>query len=111
MTSPDATALKASRCAVKSTITKNETMKTKNIPRRPWLLSKQHSMTFVLSQDNEIVLGSVTCKHLGDNVLNYIIEAVNTYSPNTTMSSCEMMEANDKLDDSGTPFASSDGSP
>jgi hypothetical protein len=51
------------------------------IPRRPWLLSKQYSMTFVLSQDNEIVIGSETCKRLGDHVLRHIIAAVNDYSP------------------------------
>jgi hypothetical protein len=53
-----------------------------SIPRRPWLLSKQYAMTFVLSQDNEIIMGDTACKHLGDEVLRYIIAAVNVYSPN-----------------------------
>lgn len=52
------------------------------IPRRPWLLSKQYSMTFVLSQDNEIIMGDTACKYLGDDVLRHIIAAVNAYSPN-----------------------------
>lgn len=52
------------------------------IPRRPWLLSKQYSMTFVLSQDNEIIIGDTSCKYLGDDVLRHIIAAVNAYSPN-----------------------------
>lgn len=54
------------------------------IPRRPWLLSKQYDMTFVLSQDNEIVLGSDTCRKLGDGLCQYIIDSVNarkTLSP------------------------------
>ncbi len=51
------------------------------IPRRPWLLSKQHSMTFVLSRDNEIIMGDTACKYLGDDVLRHIIAAVNAYSP------------------------------
>ena len=52
------------------------------VPRRPWLLSKQYDMTFVLSQDNEIVLGGNACRKLGDDVLRHIIAAVNAYSPN-----------------------------
>ena len=52
------------------------------IPRRPWLLSKQYSMTFVLSKDNEIIMGDTACKYLGDDVLRHIIAAVNAYSPN-----------------------------
>lgn len=47
------------------------------VPRRPWLLSKQYGMTFVLSQDNEIILGSATCQKLGDDLCKYIVEAVN----------------------------------
>jgi hypothetical protein len=56
------------------------------IPRRPWLLSKQYSMTFVLSQDNEILMGDTACKYLGDDVLRHIIAAVNAYSPNVELS-------------------------
>lgn len=52
------------------------------IPRKPWVLSKQYGMTFILSQDNEIVIGSKACEYLGDYVLKYIIEAVNNYSVN-----------------------------
>lgn len=52
------------------------------IPRRPWVLSKQYSMTFVLSQDNDIIIPDSTCKYLGDDVLRHIIAAVNAYSPN-----------------------------
>ena len=51
------------------------------IPRRPWLLSRQYGMTFVLSQDNEIIIGASTCACLGDDVVRYIIAAVNDYSP------------------------------
>ena len=39
-------------------------------------------MTFVLSQDNEIIMGDTACKYLGDDVLRHIIAAVNAYSPN-----------------------------
>jgi hypothetical protein len=56
------------------------------IPCRPWLLSKQYSMTFVLSQDNEILIGDTACKYLGDDVLRHIIAAVNAYSPNVESS-------------------------
>lgn len=54
-----------------------DTPRTDACPRRPWLLSKQYNMTFVLSQDNEIILGDTACKHLGDDVLNFIIKSVN----------------------------------
>lgn len=56
------------------------------IPRRPWLLSKQYEMTFVLSQDNEIVIPGNACRKLGDDVVRHIIAAVNAYSPNTPSS-------------------------
>ncbi len=39
-------------------------------------------MTFVLSQDNEIIMGDTACKYLGDDVLRHIVAAVNAYSPN-----------------------------
>ncbi len=52
------------------------------IPRRPWLLSKQYSMTFVLSQDNEIIIGDRACKALPEDVLKFIIAAVNAYPSN-----------------------------
>lgn len=57
---------------------------SKAVPRRPWVLSKQYDMTFVLSQNNEIILGAKTCEYLGNDVLRYIIAAVNAYSPATT---------------------------
>lgn len=53
-----------------------------DIPRRPWLLSKQYGMTFALSQDNEIILGSDTCRKLGDDLCKYIIESVNVRMSN-----------------------------
>lgn len=56
---------------------------TDEIPRRPWVLSKQYNMTFVLSQDNEIILGYKSCNYLGDDVLKFIIEAVNSYKKPT----------------------------
>ena len=55
---------------------------TKLIPRRPWVLSKQYGMTFVLSQGNDILIGSKACEYLGDDILKFIIAAVNAYSPN-----------------------------
>ena len=58
------------------------TQPEKPIPRRPWVLSKQYSWTFVLSQDNEIIIGDTACKYIGDDVLRFMIEAVNTHSPN-----------------------------
>lgn len=50
-------------------------------PRRPWVLSKQYAMTFILSTENEIILGDSACKYLGDDVLRHIIAAVNSYKP------------------------------
>ena len=49
-----------------------------SIPRRPWVLSQQYGNTFVLSQDNEIVLRSDVCKQIGEETLRMIIEAVNS---------------------------------
>lgn len=53
------------------------------IPRRPWVFSKQYSWTFVLSQDNEIILGTKSCEALGDDVVKFIVAAVNAYSSDT----------------------------
>lgn len=47
------------------------------IPRRPWVYSTQYEMPFVLSQDNEIILGTETCKRLGERVCRFIVNAVN----------------------------------
>jgi len=61
--------------------TATERKLVRQLPRRPWILSKQYRMTFVLSQDNEIVLGDVPCTLLGEDVLKFILAAVNNYQP------------------------------
>lgn len=55
------------------------TAESPNIPRRPWLLSRQYGLTFVLSQDNEIIIGDTACRLIDDAVLHHIISAVNAY--------------------------------
>ncbi len=50
------------------------------IPRRPWVLSKQYGMTYVLSQDNEIIIGNESCCRIGDKLLKHLIEAANSYA-------------------------------
>ena len=57
-------------------------MSLTNLPARPWLLSKQYNFTFVLSADNEIIIGDTACKKLGDELLKFIVAAVNAYEPN-----------------------------
>lgn len=54
------------------------------IPRRPWVLSKQYGMTLVISQDNDIVLGTASCQRLGEDALKFIVTAVNEYHPKET---------------------------
>ena len=51
------------------------------IPRRPWLLSRQYGMTFILSQDNEIIMGRYNCAKLSDDTLQMIVDAVNAFEP------------------------------
>ena len=46
-------------------------------PRRPW----PYAMTFVLSQDNEIVIGDSECRKMGDELVRFVIAAVNAYTP------------------------------
>jgi len=47
------------------------------IPKTPWLVSKQYDMTFVLSQNNEIVIGANTTDKLGTTTIQYIVDSVN----------------------------------
>lgn len=47
------------------------------IPRKPWVLSNQYGMKFVLSQDNEIILRPSVCEKIPDWMLKHIVEAAN----------------------------------
>ncbi len=48
------------------------------IPRTPWVLSNQYGYKFVLSQDNEIIIGPDVFSKLGDEVCKFIVDAVNS---------------------------------
>ena len=47
------------------------------MPSRPWVVSNQYGMMFVLSQNNEIIIGAATCKKLGESVCRHIVASVN----------------------------------
>lgn len=51
------------------------------IPRRPWLISNQYGLKFVLSQDNEVIFGGEAFARLGDDLMQMMVLAVNIHQP------------------------------
>lgn len=62
----------------------------KDIPRKPWVISNQYGARFVLSQDNQIILGEMSFQRLGPELIKHIVESVNKNTEPTTQ--------NDRLD-------------